>query len=241
MKHSRRILILALAGAFGLAAQPAASLDAVIEAYIKASGGADSIRKVTTRHAKGTMEIPAMGMKATMETFSKAPNKSLLKAEVPGMGLIQEGYDGAIAWAFNPAQGMREKSGVELAIAKRGAEMHRDLKLKELYPKMELQGTEKLGDKDVYHIVATPTEGAPEHWYIERATNLLLRAKMEAEGPMGKMEIVSDFEDHRDVEGVKMPWTIKQQMGPIGLTLKFEDVKVNVPMDDAIFKKPATP
>jgi zinc protease len=242
VKQTRRVFMLALAGALGLGAQPAApSIDSLIDAYVKAIGGAGAIGKMTSRHTKGTMEMAAMGVKATMEFYAKAPNKTLLKAEIPGLGLIQEGYDGSVAWAFNSAQGMREKSGVELAVTRRSAEMHRDLKLKELYPKMEIAGSEKVGDKDAWHVVATPVEGAPEHWYIDKATSLLIRSKMELEGPMGKLEIVTDMQDYREVEGVKLPWTVKQQAGPVEVVLKFEDVKVNVPLDDAMFRKPATP
>ena len=239
-KKQMRWIPVALVCSVALYAQEAKlpTVESVVEAYVKACG-ARSAKKSTTRYGKGTFEMAAAGMKGAVEMYAKSPNKMYTKVDVPGFGVVLEGYDGTTAWSTNPAQGMREKSGVELAITKRNSEFDKELKLKELYPKMVLKGIEKIGDRDVYHVEATPQEGEPEQWFIDRQTSLMVRMSMDMEGPMGKMNVVSDMEDYKDVEGLKIPHTMKQQVGPMSMTLHFDEMKSNVPVDDAIFKKPA--
>jgi len=240
MRIAPRSMTLATACVLAVWAQDAKlpTVESIVENYVKAVG-ARTAKRVTTRYGKGTFDMPAAGMKGVVELYSKSPNKMFMKVDVPGFGVVLDGYDGTTAWTKNPAQGLREKAGVELALAKRQAEFDKDLKLKELYPKMVLKGAEKIGDRDVYVVEATPTEGAPEIWYFDKATNLMARMTMEMEGPMGKMTIVSDLEDYRDVDGYKMPATIKQQLGPMTMTLRLDEIKGGVPVEDSMFKKPA--
>ena len=50
-----------------------------------------------------------------------------------------------------------------------------------------------------------------------------------------------DFEDYRDVEGMKLPFTIRiSAIDPFySSTRKFTEIKVNTPVDDSKFNKPA--
>ena len=221
--------------------EKAPTVDSILDAYVKAMGGKAAIEKATTQQGKGTFEMPTMGMKGSMETITKAPDKSLMKMDIPGFGAVQEGFDGTVAWSQNPAQGMREKSGPELAMTKRGAQFFRHLRLKELYPTIELKGVETVDGKEAYLLIATPPDGGPEKWYFDKQTSLLIRFELEMEGPMGKMQIVTDMQDYRETDGIKAPWLIKQQAGPMQVSIKIEEVKHNVPADDALFKKPSAP
>ena len=52
-----------------------------------------------------------------------------------------------------------------------------------------------------------------------------------------------DFEDYRDVEGLRLPFTIRASYVdascPI-ITRKFDEIKLNIPVNDAKFDKPLT-
>ena len=54
--------------------------------------------------------------------------------------------------------------------------------------------------------------------------------------PQGKQAVQSFLEDYKDVDGVKLPFTIRQVTPQFTITIKIEDVKTNVPIDDAKFK-----
>jgi hypothetical protein len=229
--------------AFAQGGEKAAALptvDAVLDKYVQALGGKANIEKQTSRVSKGTFEIAAFGASGTAEIFEKAPNKSAAVIDVPGFGTIKEGYDGKVAWSSEPQTGLREKTGAELAAARLDGEFYRPLKLKQLYPKITVKGKEKVGDRDTYVLEATPQDSSVELWYFDVENGLLLRQDAERESPQGKTPVQIYFESYKDIDGVKIPMVFRQVTSAFSLNVKFDDVKTNVPVDDAKFVKPAS-
>ncbi len=81
----------------------------------------------------------------------------------------------------------------------------------------------------------------PVQLYFDEQSGLLLRELRYAESPLGLNPTQIDYADYRDVDGVKTPfrWTIARPSGRF--TIQLEQVKQNVPIDDAKFVKPPTP
>ena len=215
------------------------SVDQILDKYVQALGGKAAIEKVTSTLITGTFELPAMGMSGSLEIYAKAPNKNAIVINLSGFGLIQSGFNGTIAWSQDPQSGLRELTGAELADTKRDAEFHKDIKLKQVYPKMTLTGKDKVGERDAYVIEATPADGKPEKMYFDTQTGLLLRRDIDRESPQGAAHVETYFEDYKETGGVKTPFTIKIVRPEISFTLKTTEVKQNVPIDDAKFNKPA--
>ncbi|HEY7544364.1 MAG TPA: hypothetical protein VID27_05760, partial [Blastocatellia bacterium] len=159
--------------------------------------------------------------------------------DIAGFGLVREGFNGTVAWEDNPQTGMREKSGVELTDAKRDADFYREIKLKTIYTKMTLKGKEKVGDKEAYVIDAVPAEGTPEKWFFDTQSGLRIRSDAERESPQGKVLIESYLGDYREVDGIKIPFSIRQVTPAFSIIIKIMEVKHNVPIEDAKFNKPA--
>ena len=216
------------------------TVDQINAKYVQAIGGKAAIEKLNSRLVKGTIEIPAMGMSGPTESYAKAPNKTANKISIGGLGDFAQGYDGTTAWEQNPMAGFRVLSGTELAMMKREAEFYGDLKFKELYPKAVVKGKQKLGDRDVYLVEATPAEGSVEQLYYDVQTGLLARRDFVADSPQGQMPTETYLEDYREVDGVKIPFTIRQTNPAVSFTIKITEVKHNVPVDDAKFNKPAS-
>ncbi|MEW6210650.1 MAG: hypothetical protein AB1631_19960 [Acidobacteriota bacterium] len=215
------------------------SAEQIIDKYIQALGGRAAIEKITSRVAKGTIDVPVAGASGTVEAYLKAPGKGGSIASLSGLGEFLQGCDGKTAWTSDPFQGMRDLSGVELAAAKRESDIHDDLKYKQTFSKMTVTGKQKLGSIDVYVIDAVPVEGNPEKLYFDAQTGLLLRRDVEIESPQGKLPSENYLEDYREVDGVKIAHTVRQVTPAYELTIKFTEVKHNVPIDDAKFNKPA--
>lgn len=251
MKRTLTILILCSAIADTAFAQgapkpaadgkPAAlpTVDQILDKYVQAMGGKAAIEKLTSRVSKGTFEIAAFGATGSAEIFEKAPNKTASVINVAGFGVVQEGFDGKSGWAVDPQNGMREKSGAELASAKLDSEFLKSIKIKQLYPKIVVKGKDKVGEKDVYVLEATPVEASAETWYFDAQTGLILRQDSERDGPQGKQAVQSFLDDYRDVDGVKLPFKLRQVMEAFTIDIKIDEVKHNVPIDDATFNKPA--
>lgn len=219
-----------------VAAMP--SLDQIIEKAVQAIGGKAAHEKLTSRVAKGTLEVSGTG--GPFETYAKAPNKTITIVDIEGYGVYQEGFDGAVAWVLDPASGMSERQGTALATAKREADFYGAFKIKEHFPKMTLKGKDKVGDREVYVIDAITAEGTPETLYIDVQNGLILRMDMVRETPQGKVSMELYMEDYREVDGIKLPFTLRQNADVTNITIKLTEVKHNVAIEDAKFKKPTS-
>jgi hypothetical protein len=222
------------------AAEP--SLDAVLTKHIEGMGGKAALEKVSATRMKVKIEGELFGA-ADGEFFGKAPNKFATRIEIPGSGEIREGFDGTIAWAKNPWEGLRVKSGEELAKAKRDSEFYRDLHMKSLYPNLVLKGTEKIGTEDAYVLEAKPTSTSKEKFWYSTKSGLMLRQDSEFEGTQGTIKVSSLPQDYQTVEGVKYPSTTKLKVmagdQAFEMTIRLIEIKPNAPIQDAIFAKPA--
>ncbi|HKQ74841.1 MAG TPA: hypothetical protein VJ810_14200 [Blastocatellia bacterium] len=215
------------------------TVDAILDKYVKAIGGKEAIEKIKSRTMKGSFDIEAMNMSGALEMVAKAPNKSAMKIDLPNFGVVNRVYDGAKGWDSNPMTGLREVSGVELAMMKRTSDFHLDLHLKSHYTKMEVKGKEQVGSYETYVIEATPAEGSVEKLFFDVSTGLLVRQDAESDGPQGKMPIETYMDDYKVVDGVKVAHTMKQVNPMMTWAIKIAEVKSNVEIDEAKFSKPS--
>jgi hypothetical protein len=218
---------------------PTPDVDAILDRYIKALGGKEAIDNVTSQVSTGTFEAPDAGLSGPAEQYSKAPNKFFQKLTISGMGVIQQGYDGKVGWSQDPVTGLRDLEGAELAQTLRLSDIHRDIKLKQLYQTLKAAGKEKVGDRDTYVIEAVPPDGKPEKLYFDVSSGLLVRQDLVTISPQGEVPAQIYFEDYRDAGGIKTPFNVKQVAGSITFITKLTEVKLNVPVDDSKFAKPA--
>jgi hypothetical protein len=214
------------------------TIDQVLDKYVTAVGGRAALEKITSRVSKGTMEIPDAGMSGTMTISEKAPDKSLAVIEIGGMGVIRDGTDGVNSWEESPQTGLRDKTGVELADARRSATFNVELKLKTIYKTLAVTGREKVGSRDAYVVLATPAEGSPSRMFFDVETGLMVRQSMTRESPNGPVEVDVYLEDVRVVEGIKQPFVVRQVTAQFTIVFRLSEVKYNVPLDDAMFKRP---
>jgi len=222
------------------ATKTAPTVKVILANFVKAIGGEAAVRKPRSRTSTGTVEITAMGAKGAVEISQKAPNKMIVVMNLPGLGAIREGYDGTTAWSQDPFTGLREKSGAELAATKREASFYRDVELAKDYPKMVLKGTEKVSGRDAYVIEATTPEGTtPDKLYFDKETFMIVRLDSVRESPQGTIPIQAYFEDYRTVDGISMPFTVRQAVAGSDIIIRFTDVRHDAPIDDAKFSKPA--
>jgi len=210
----------------------------ILAKYVQAIGGKQANEKIKSRMTKGTVEIPAAGIKGTFESYTAAPNKSVSKNSLPGIGDIIEGFDGQTAWSVNPLQGNKDKQGEELEQTKLLNNFYREINLAQLYPKMELKGTEKVGENDTYVVVGTPKVGTPETFYFDTKSGLLVRQDIIAIQPEGNTPTQTFFEDFRAVDGIKTAHKIRTILPQFEVIITTTEIKNNVVIEDAKFAKP---
>jgi hypothetical protein len=198
-------------------AQPATppTADSILEKYVTALGGADAIKKVTSRVGKGV--ITAMGSNTPIEVFTKAPNKRI---------------------TVTHAESGDEMSPADAKGSALDSEFYLPLRMKEIFTQMRAGRPDKIGDVAVNTLMGTRQGLPPVRFFFEANTGLLLRMVRYTENPMGRMPVQIDYSDYRDVDGVKTPfrWTLSRPNGRF--TIQLGEVKANVPVEDAKFAKP---
>ena len=216
------------------AATPRPTLDQILDKYIQAIGGKAAIEKLTSRIMKGSLVTP--GGSAPIEIYEKAPNKFLVIINSPASGVSQNGFNGEVAWSQNSQRGLREMSGPEVENFKREYDLHKEIKLKELYPKMTVKGREKIGDREAYVVEAVTVDGVSEAMFFDVGSGLLVRRDVTLQGTT----IQGYLEDYREMNGVKLPFTTRRTRADFSFTYKFDEVIHNVTIEDAKFNKPAS-
>jgi hypothetical protein len=220
------------------ASAPTPSADELIAKYVQANGGKDAIQKVTSRQSVGTISIPAMNMSGTIELHEKAPNKMLAVVVLAGAA-FRQGFDGEKGWADDPQNGLRELAGSELDETRRQADFYHALDLHKLYSKLEVTGAEKVGDHNTYVVSASNGDGEPDKMYFDAQSGLPVRIVSQRHTPEGAMTVQEDLSDYREVDGVKIPFTVDQSTPQGAFTIKLTEVHDNVTFDDSQFAKPA--
>lgn len=210
----------------------------IIERYIAAIGGRDTFRKITNRHIRGTAEF-APTLIGAIQIFEKAPNLLLVDIELEGRR-IREGFDGTVGWTADPTNGVVEKSAEESFNAGRGASFYGLLHQLERYSKITVEGRVEIGERQAYKLEGVLRGRGTETLCYDVETGLLLR-RVNIGPPPALERSESNFSDYREVDGLKYPFTHRMVSGGRTLILRAIEIRHNVPMDDALFAKPAVP
>jgi thiol-disulfide isomerase/thioredoxin len=214
------------------------SLETVLQRYVDAIGGKDALAKLTTRVIKGKVDLIGVSRGGQMEGYMKAPNKSLTVLDVGPLGVTRQGFDGRSGWLSSNRVGTRNLKGPELAALTADADFYHDLKIRELYPTTKLLGKTKSGFRELYVVQAVPREGAAEYFYFDVETGLLFRRDTNRLTPEGMVRAEMYFGDWREVDGIRLPFSITQSMAQMTLAFTVEEVKHNVPLEEAVFRRP---
>jgi len=219
------------------AAMPTA--DQILDRYVAAEGGSGTLKRLLSRVMTGTINVPSMSWSGTVEIREKAPNRSLAVILINGAS-YRQGFDGEAGWTDEPKYGLRDQTGAELAETRRDSDFYHTLDLHKLFSRITLKGKDKINDRDVYILEAAPPDGdPPEEMYFDVQSGLLVRTISQRHGPEGPSEYQQDYEDYREVDGVKLPFTIRQTNEGTLVIITVAEYHHNVPLDDSEFVKPA--
>jgi len=213
------------------------TIEQVLDKYSQALGGAAAIEKLKSRVMKGTVTT-VTGASFPYELYQSGPDKIL--AVITGeQGTTERGFNGNGAWEKSP-RGVRELGPAEAYYLRRYPDMLKDIRLKDQFSRMAVAGKDKINGREVYVVRANTTDNRRERLFFDVETGLLVRRSSSVVTPVGTIPEQVDFEDYREVEGMKLPGTIRvSAVDPFySITRKFTEIKLNVPIDDKRFNKP---
>lgn len=210
------------------------TVDQILERYVEALGGKESLAKFTSRVSRGS-RIGADGVLVPEEVYQKAPGKLLVITSYPNSTLSVR-LNGQRGWTIDGGR-EREIIGEELAELTREASLHKETSLKDFYPSMTPAGKATVAEKEAYVIEATSRSGNPEKLYFDTQTGLLIRRYRESKTVVGPYPLQTDFEDYQVVDGIRLPLTIRWSMPGRVWGRRIAEVKHNVTIDDGLFNK----
>lgn len=212
-------------------------VDKILDHYQEALGGKDAVAAITSYKLKATFEV--RGSSGTIEGWRKEPRKTLSIIQFPRFGTLKKGFDGETNWVQTPAGTFTDSSSQEIAELDRDAEVYSPGKIRSLFAIMKLESRARLNGRDMYVVEGKPERGPAEKLFFDVENGLLVRWDMARRQPQrGTVFVKVHLEDYRDVAGVKVPFKVRFAFESFTFTVNVEEMQVNIPIDDAVFRKP---
>jgi len=218
------------------AANPKAA--ALLDGYLAAVGGADALRKITSRVAKGTA-TPFGDQHLPIDIYAKAPDKRVSVMHMKE-GDSVTAYNGKIGWLSMPGR-VHMMNPQESFGARMDADFAFPAAVKTLYPKWETKTGEKIDGHETWLVTGEKEGEPPLQLYLDKKSGLLVRLIRYVDSPLGYNPTQIDYADYRVADGVKVPyrWTVARPGNHF--TIQVEHLQQNVPVDEAKFVPPPPP
>lgn len=217
---------------------PMPTLDEVLTRYVQAMGGEKAITAVTSRVAKGTLDVVGVSRNGSFEIYTQAPNKTLTVMDAYPMGTVKLGFNGKSGWV-QTTTGLTPLKGADLAALGRDSEFYGTIRLRNIYAKVSLLGKSKIGYRDVYVIELQPTSGLLERMFLDVETHLPVRLNTHRSVGAQLAAVEVYYDDWREVDGIKLPFRISQSAGGRTLAFNITEIKHNVELNGTLFDQPA--
>jgi photosynthetic reaction center cytochrome c subunit len=222
------------------AGQPTA--EQVLDRYIQAVGGPDRLAKLTSLVATGTYKGFDDADKNPLELFARSPGqRTTIVHTLNGDSTTVVGSGGG--WIAAPEA---EKPVPLLAITGQeldGVRLEATLlfpgRIKEALSKWRVGPAALVDDRETLVVQGTTASGGTATLCFDAKTALLVRFVRFSESPVGRLVTRVDYDDYRDVAGVKIPfkWTVSWLSGRS--VFELSKVQPNVAIDAAKFARPA--
>jgi hypothetical protein len=180
----------------------------IVANYDEALGGEVALRRHTSSTMKGTNEIHAPSKVVTLPFvfYASAPYLRLEKVSLPdNKGEVSNGFDGELAWSYDPRSGPAIVIGDERESVKRDADFYYPLDELTWFKSMETIGLEDYEGQRCYHLHGINNWGKSNDHFYDQKTGLLAGYEFDSEWRGGPGLTHEIFSDYRKVDGVLVP------------------------------------
>jgi zinc protease len=212
--------------------------DTLLDKYVESTGGKAAYQKHHTEVAKGTFEMAAMGLKATMTSYRAEPDKSYTETDLGGFGKVREGSDGTVYWQITSMAGPHVKDGAEKVQAMLAAKFNAELNWRDLFKDAKTIGTDTVDGKECYNVQLTPQEGAPMTQCYDKESGLMVKQTMTVTSPMGEQTVSSFASDYRKEGDVLIPHKLKSSVAGQEVVITFDSITFNSDIPESTFALP---
>lgn len=195
------------------------SAKTVFENYINAIGGEKAVTAVKTLYMNGSTTIPQAPTPLTFTSKLDSKGKMMVSLSMGTMNLMKQVVNEK--GAYVEQQGQRKNlEGEDLAEMKANAAPFEELQLVKRTD-LKVEGIEPINGSDAYVI----KDGKTKYYYDVKSGLKTAESKVREQG--GKsVEQITNFNDYKEVKGVKVPFNLVQNVG-FELDIKMSDIKIN--------------
>ena len=237
MRLTPRLLVLTTAAASLIFAADLPSGESLIQRYIDKSGGMQAYAKAKSMSMSGKVEMEGRNISGTV-TIVEEGHKSYTAMEFPGIGKVEEGYDGDTAWEDSALQGPRILDGDEKAAAKRAATLALISSWRDVFKEAKTIGPADVDGKPAWQVEMVAKEGKPETWFFDRDSGLVVKTSGVLSTAMGDLRTEVTNSDFRNVDGILTPFAMTQKAMSQTIVMRFDKIAYNAPIPADRFAPP---
>jgi len=215
----------------------------ILDKYIEAIGGAQKLATLKSWIATGTSTgYEALGGGGTFQIFAQAPDKRatlIVYKDHPERGETHRTYDGKEGWNKSPRAAVSEYqlTGSELNGVRADALLSFPGNIKNVLTGLR-SSLGEVGDKDAEVVQGTAPGNILVTLYFDKKTNLLIREVRYSNSPVGRIPTQTDYDDYRDVQGIKFPFSYQFSWLDGREQYKISNYQINPTIDPKTFEKP---
>ena len=208
------------------------TVETIINDYIEAQGGKEQIESIN--NVQTIMKGKVQGMDVTLTLTRKSPN--MLHQELDA-GVFKQ------TTMFDGENGVQIANGQKVPLEGDRLEEMKIQATMNLYfdytkygIEAELKGIKDIDGKDAYEIELTLPSGKKWYHYYDIETGLKIREVSTIDSPQGSFTQTVNMSDYKEVDGVKFPHKLSQQLGPQSIDLEVTAININQDISDEMFK-----
>jgi hypothetical protein len=185
----------------GRAKLPAAQ--SVLERYVTATGGRESLLRHKSITVHGRYEVPIRKLAIEAVSYTKAGKSLQVLTTAAGKSL--SGYDGRTAWTVDSHGNVTISEGDEVLSIARDADMYYHLHVMQYFRSMQVLGVQSFNGRPCYHLQGVNNWGKQNEQFYDKETGLLIGYAFNTAWRGGNGNATEFFEDYREFGGVLMP------------------------------------
>jgi predicted Zn-dependent peptidase len=202
------------------------SVASIADKYIAAIGGKANVAKISSYTMNASMSM--QGQNIDFKIVKAQGGKELTTVTAMGQVVQKQVFDGKTG--FSEQMGKKvDMKPEQIAEKQKNTELFEELGFAKSAD-YKLEGIEKIGGEDSYAI-----KGGDTTYYYSVATGLKTGETKKVKAQGQEMTIPSTFSNYKDVNGVKMPYTISVNQMGMDMTMNVKSYEVNK-ATDADFK-----
>jgi hypothetical protein len=193
-----------------------------------ALGGLDAWKAVKSVRGRGTFEMAAQNLTGSVEVIQARPAQVRLTVSITGMGTIENGSDGKIAWSMDPMSGPSLMSGKALNDAISEAQFDGAFNSPDYVKEATTLEKTTFGNRPAYKIHVVTKFNSESTIYLDADTYYPIGMEKVTETPMGALPTTTSVGEYKKFGAFMQPTVIVQSAMGFDQVIRFTSYEYDV-------------